>query len=97
MPSTPFDALVHAVQNISWGQVWYGIGASFVFLLGLTWRLAKRASRLDSTQDQVQKMATNDFPHMFHTMVNMDKNIAKMSGGDPVDFTEMDAVNKKVE
>lgn len=92
---TPFEAIIHAIQNISWAQLWAAAGSAFVFIIGATWRIASKSKRLDQSQDYVEKMATNDFPHMFHTLVNMDKNIAKMSGGDPVSFSELDAMKDK--
>jgi hypothetical protein len=88
---TPLDSLAHALENITWGQVWSAVGASFLFCVGAAWRLSKNAGSLKETQNYVEKMATNDFPHMFHTLVNIDKNIAKSTGGDPVSFTELDA------
>jgi hypothetical protein len=89
--STPLDAIVHAVQNITWGEIWSALGATFLFVVGATWRIAAKSARLDDTQDYVEQMATNDLPHSFHVLLNMDKNIAKMSGGDTVDFKELDA------
>lgn len=91
---TPVETLAKVVNDITWGQVWAVV--VFVFLnIGVAsvaiYRATKQAT---GARDYIEKMATNDLPHTFRALVNMDKNIAKLSGGESVDWN---AVNIEIE
>lgn len=83
---TPFDAISKIAQDITWGQVCATI---LPFVSGAI-AVAVWFRRIHKSLDYVEQMATNDFPHTFHTLLNIDKNIAKMTGGDVVNFTELE-------
>ena len=48
--------------------------------------------RLITTENYVEQVATNDLPHIGHTLLNIDKNIAKFTNSDKVDFTELERI-----
>ncbi len=91
---TPFDAVVGYVRNITWAEIVGWIFGLVGLVIPMAIKAGKAISDIVQMQKNVTKMATNDLPHMFHTLLNMDKNIAKMTGGDAVDFTELDAMKK---
>lgn len=93
--ATPFETIVSSVQAVSWTSV-------VVFLVGLlsvvasmAWQARGIIARITKAETHVEKMATNDLPHTFHVLLNIDKNIAKLCNGDTADFTELDAQLKK--
>lgn len=91
---TPLQTIVQYVQNVTWQQVslWM-LGLLGVVMAG-TWKASRIANNLQdraqTAEKYVKQMATNDLPHTFHVLLNIDKNIAKMTGGSEVDFTELE-------
>ena len=90
LQETPFRVLVNLVENVSWREV-AGIA---IALAGMVSVASVQAYRfffgISVTENHVEVLATNCIPHIRATLANIDKNIAKMSGGEPVDFTALD-------
>ncbi|HWR15179.1 MAG TPA: hypothetical protein VN577_10140 [Terriglobales bacterium] len=88
---TPYETVVEFIKSLTWPTVVLGFLGVSGSISALGWKLRGGANRLQSTENYVEQMATNDFPHTFHTLLNIDKNIAKFTGGTEVNFTELEA------
>jgi hypothetical protein len=90
LQETPFRVLVNLVENVSWREV-AGIA---IALAGMVSVASVQAYRfffgISVTENHVEVLATNCIPHIRATLANIDKNIAKMSGGEIVDNTALD-------
>lgn len=89
MYDTPVDIIANGIKSIGWGTVAALASGAVTGALALGWKIHEYAMRWTIVEGYIAKVSTNDVPHIFHTLINVDKNIAKMSGGDKVDFTEL--------
>lgn len=73
---TPFEWASQHLHLVAWPTI--------VFLVGkATWVTAKffteTKQKVDTTIGQINTMATNHFPHMERALLNMDKNIRRLT------------------
>jgi len=67
----------------------------FVFSLvasvtGAAYKFGQHTLRANRSFEQTDRMATNHVPHMEGALRNMDINIARMSGGQPANYDDLD-------
>ncbi len=81
--ATPFEWVSQHIQLVGWPLV-----------VLAAWKVrgiaAKWNNRIVAAEHHITKMATNEMPHMQRALMNIDKNIAKMSGGDEADFSDLE-------
>lgn len=91
---TPLEALEKGLNNVTWAQVWAGVVFVLLNIGAASVAVYRAAKQATGARDYIEKMATNDLPHTFRALVNIDANIAKLSGGNPVNW---DAANIEIQ
>ena len=62
---TPFEVISTAAQLVGWGAVVSFIGWLWRKSIIVSVEFSKRQEKGDQAMEQVNKMATNDLPHLF--------------------------------
>lgn len=73
---TPFEWASQHIHLVAWPTIVAIVGK--VAWSASKW-LTETKTQVDKTISQINTMATNHFPHMEKSLINMDKNIARLT------------------